>query len=122
MLIDYSLKTINWLVGDPPVNLAWTITNSLSGTTFPNKNCGDFLLGPVTTSINGYTPVSIVTAGFITSTIGNPSSITLTVTDPMICGTFNVLLHITNPSGYSIIGDTTLYFATPLYFYVQVVI
>ena len=120
MLSDYSLKTINWKLGDQPVSLAWTITNSLSGTKFPNKNCGDFLLGPVTTSINGYTPASIVTLGFITSTIGNPSSITLT--DLTIVGTFDVMLQITNPSGYTILGDTTSYHATPLYFYIKVVV
>jgi hypothetical protein len=119
MLSDYSLKTINWRVGDPSVNLAWTITKSLDGTTFPNKNCGDFLLSPVTTSINGYNPVSIVTDGFITSTFGNPSSITFT--NPNVFGTFDVLLHVTNPSGYYILNDTTKYHATPLYFYVKVV-
>ena len=78
------------------------------------------MLGPVTTNINGYTPVSIVTAGFVTSTVGNPSSITLT--NLTIVGTFDVLLQITNPSGYNIIGDATLYNATPLYFYIKVVV
>ena len=119
MLTDYSLQTINWQIGDPPVSLAWTIFNSLDGSTFPNTNCGDFLLSPVTTIINGYTPAI---AGFITSTVGNPSSITLTVTDLTISGTFDVLLQITNPSGYNILGDTSLYIATPLYFYIKVII
>ena len=70
MLTDNSLKTINWQIGDPPVNLAWTISNSLAGTGFLN-NCGDLLLSPVTTTVNGYSPVTPVTAGFITSTTGN---------------------------------------------------
>jgi hypothetical protein len=54
------------------------------------KNCGDFLLSPVTTSIEDYTPGSIVSGGFITSTVGNKSSITVTG-DNTILGTHNVL-------------------------------
>jgi hypothetical protein len=54
------------------------------------QSCGDFLLSPVTTSINNYTPVSIVTDGSLTSTGSDPSSITLT--DPTVNGTFDVLL------------------------------
>ena len=72
MLSDYSLKTMTSSAGNAPVNLAWTIKNSLDGTTFLNKNCGDFLLSPVITIVNGYSPVAPVTAGFITSTAGNP--------------------------------------------------
>ncbi len=114
-LSDYSLKTINWQVGSPPLTQTWTISNSASNAysstnysnlldpngplsystgTYPSftTNCGNFLLGPVTTSINGYTPVSIVNDGFITSTPGDPSSITVTSSDHTINGTFNVLL------------------------------
>ena len=114
-LSDYSQKTISWQVGSPSATQTWTISNSISNAyssdnysnlldpdgplpyktgTYPSftSNCGDFLLSPVTTIINGYTPVSIVTAGFITSTPGNPSSITVTSTDHTINGTFNVLL------------------------------
>jgi hypothetical protein len=120
MLSDYSLKTINLRGGDLPVNLAWTINTSLDRTTFLNKDCGDFLLSPVTTSVNGYNPASIVTGGFITSTVGNPSSITFT--GPGVGGTFDVLLQVTNPSGYYILNDTTKYYATPLFFYVKVVV
>jgi hypothetical protein len=106
MLTDNTLKTINWSFGNSPASLAWTIRKSLSGlTNFVNTSCGNFLLSPVTTSINGYTPVSIVTAGFLASTFSNPSSITLT--NPNENGTFNVLLQVTNPSGYTITGDAT---------------
>ena len=69
-------------------------------TNFLPQNCGNYLLSPVTTSINGYTPVSIVTDGSLTSTPGNPDSITLT--NPMRSGTYNVLLQVKNPSGYYI--------------------
>ena len=114
-LSDYSLKTISWQVGGLSATQTWTISNSISNAysstsysnlldasgplsystgTYPSftTNCGNFLLGPVTTSINGYTPVSIVNAGFITSTPGDPSSITVTSTDHTINGTFKVLL------------------------------
>ena len=108
---------MNLASGDPPVNLAWTIHNDLEFlTNYVDTSCGDYLLSPVTTNINGYTPVSIVVDGFLTSTVGNPSSITLT--DTNVSGTFNVLLQITNPSGYTILGDATIYNATPLYFYI----
>jgi len=59
-------------------------------TNFSMKTCGDFLLSPVTTSIEGYTPGSIVNGGFIASTVGNKSSITVTG-DNTILGTHNVL-------------------------------
>lgn len=72
MLSDYSLKTMTSSAGNPPGNLAWTITNSLAGTTFPNKTCGDFLLSPVIEPVNGYSQAAPVAAGFITSTVGNP--------------------------------------------------
>jgi hypothetical protein len=74
MLTDYSLKTMTSSYGNPPVNLAWTIINSLTDTTFPdpNKNCGDFLLSPVIEPVNGYSQAAPVAAGFITSTVGNP--------------------------------------------------
>ena len=108
---------MTWASGDPPVSLAWTINNDLTGlTNYDNTACGDFLLSPVTTTINGYTPVSIVVDGSLTSTPGNPNSITLT--DPNVSDTFAVLLQITNPTGYTILGDATLYHATPLYFYI----
>jgi len=91
-LSDYSLKTINWKVGDSPAYEAWTIGNSVSSelTSFDMKSCGDFLLSPVTTSIEGYTPSRIVSGGFITSTVNNKSSITVTG-DNTILGTHNVL-------------------------------
>jgi hypothetical protein len=82
---------MNFAYGSAPISLAWTISNSLSGmTNYLVQSCGDFLLSPVTASINGYNPVRIVTNGFLTSTVGDPSSITLT--DPTVNGTFDVLL------------------------------
>jgi hypothetical protein len=82
---------MNWAYGSAPVTLTWTITNTLNGmTNYHVQSCGDFLLSPVTTSINGYTPVSIVIDGFLNSTVGDPSSITLT--NPTVNGTFDVLL------------------------------
>lgn len=87
-------------------------------TNYVNTDCGDFLISPVTTTVNGYTPVSLVTDGYLTSTVGNPSQITLTGSN--VNGTFDVLVQITNPSGYTILGDSTLYQATPLYFYIKV--
>ena len=108
---------MTWASGDPPVSLAWTINNDLTGlTNYVSTACGDYLLSPVTTTINGYTPVSIVVDGSLISTPGNPNSITLT--DPIVSGTFAVLLQITNPAGYTVLGDATLYHATPLYFYI----
>jgi hypothetical protein len=94
LLTDYSLKTIIWQVSNPPANQAWIISNSISSamSNYTVKTCGNFLLSPVTTSVNSYTPVSIVTAGFITSTVGNTSSITVASTDHTINGTFKVLL------------------------------
>jgi hypothetical protein len=59
-------------------------------TNFVVKTCGDFLLSPVIRSIEGYTPGRIVSGGFITSTEGNKSSITVTG-DNTILGTHNVL-------------------------------
>ena len=83
---------MNWAHGSPPVNQAWTISNSVSDlmTNYQVKTCGNHKLSPVTTNINGYTPVSIVTSGSLISTVGNPSSITLTNSN--VNGTFNVLL------------------------------
>ena len=53
------------------------------------QSCGDFLLSPVTTSINGYTPVSIVTDGFLVSGAANNA---ITLTNSNVNGTFNVLV------------------------------
>ena len=74
-------------------------------TNFLPQNCGNYLLSPVTTSINGYTPVSIVTGVFLVSTPGSPNSVTLT--NPTISGVYKTLLQVTNPSGYNITGDST---------------
>ena len=121
MLSDYELKKLSWTTGETSKSLAWTITTSLTGmTSYLPNNCGDYLLSPVTTSINGYTPVSIVTDGSLTSTPGNPDSITLT--NPIRSGTYDVLLQVKNPSGYYIPGDSRKYYATPIYFYFQVVV
>jgi hypothetical protein len=91
-LSDNTLKTMSWAYGNAPLSQAWTISNSVDSTmtNFTVKTCGNYLLSPVMTSINGYSPVSIVTDGSLTSTVGNPSSITLT--SPKLNGTFNVLL------------------------------
>ena len=53
------------------------------------QSCGDFLLSPVTTSINGYTPVSIVTDGFLVSGAAKNA---ITLTNSNVNGTFNVLV------------------------------
>ena len=113
---------MSWAYGSAPLSQAWTISNSVDSTmtNFTVKTCGNYLLSPVMTSINGYSPVSIVTDGSLTSTVGNPSSITLT--SPKMNGDFNVLLYATDTVGYTITGDPTRYYVTPLYFYVKVVI
>ena len=123
MLDDYGLRTLNWVTGMSSVVLDWSMSSSVRSdymTNFLPHNCGDYLLSPVTTIINGYTPVSIVTGGFLVSTPGSPNSVTLT--NPSVSGVYKTLLQFTNPSGYKITGDSTKYYATPLYFYVKVVV
>jgi hypothetical protein len=91
-LSDYNLKIMNWAGGDPPVSLGWMISSSVSSgmSNYSVKSCGNFLLSPVTMNVNGYTQSPIVSDGSLASTFGDPSSITLT--NPTINGTFNVLL------------------------------
>lgn len=84
-------------------------------TNFTVKTCGDYKLSPVTTSINGYTPVSIVTDGFLVSGAAKNE---ITLTGSNVTGTFNVLVQVTDPVGYFISPDPTRYYVTPLYFYV----
>jgi hypothetical protein len=91
LLSDYSLQTMNWAHGNAPFSKTWTISNSVSAslTNFAVKTCGDYKLSPVTTSINGYTPVSIVTDGFLVSgALKNE----ITLTDPKVNGNFHVLV------------------------------
>ena len=85
----------------PSVVLSWKINRSIDSffmTNFLPQNCGNYLLSPVTTSINGYTPVSIVTDSFLVSTPGSPNSVTLT--NPTVTGVYLTLLQLKNPSGY----------------------
>ncbi len=91
LLSDYTLQTMNWAYGSAPLSKTWTISNSVSTalTNFTVKTCGDYKLSPVTTSINGYTPVSIVTGGFLVSATAKD---TITLTNPNVNGTFNVLV------------------------------
>ena len=93
MLEDYGLRTLNWVTGMSSVVLDWSMSSSIRSdymTNFLPRNCGDYLLSPVTTSINGYTPVGIVTGGFLVSTPSTKNSVTLT--PPTVSGVYKTLL------------------------------
>jgi hypothetical protein len=82
---------MNWAHGSAPLSNSWTISNSVSttSTNFAVNTCGDYKLSPVTTSINGYTPVSIVTDGFLVSgALKNE----ITLTGSNVNGNFHVLV------------------------------
>jgi hypothetical protein len=91
LLSDYTLQTMNWANGSAPLSKTWTISNSVSTalTNFTVKTCGDYKLSPVTTSINGYIPVSIVTDGFLVS---GAAKDTITLTGSNVIGNFKVLV------------------------------